>query len=87
MRRKVQFIEMVQDGALAQKEPAATAAVRRLFPNAPPVKLYRTADGRVGFLLQLSGTAGDRKRLEAAYRAVMRVLGERRGRPPKVKTA
>ncbi len=86
MRKKVQFIEIGRDEALAQKAPAATAAVRRFFPNAPPVRLYRTADGRVGFSLQLSVTAGHRKRFEEAYRAVMRVLGERRGRPPGVKT-
>jgi hypothetical protein len=83
---KVHFIEVVRDEALEKKEPEATAAVRRFFPGCPPVKLYRAADGRIGFQLQLSVTAGQRKRLEDAYRAVMKVLGERRGRPRGEKT-
>lgn len=81
MAKKVHVIEVVRDEELARKEPGATAAVRRFFPDAPPVKLYRGADGRIGLQLQLSVAAGQRKRLEDAYRAVMRVLGEKRGRP------
>lgn len=86
MARKVHFLELVRDDELERKAPAATAAVRRIFPDAPPVKLYRAADGRVGFHLQVTVAAGDRKKLEDAYRAVMRVLGEKRGRPPGRKT-
>lgn len=86
MGKKVQFVELVRDDELARKEPAATAAVRRIFPGMPPVKLYREADGRVGFHLQVAVAAGDRKKLEDAYRAVMKVLGEKRGRPSGLKT-
>jgi len=86
MAKKVQFIEVVRDRHLARKEPEVTTAVRRVFPNSPPVKLYRTADGRVGFQLQVSVAAGERKRLEEAYQAAMKVLGERRGRPRGEKT-
>lgn len=85
-KNKVHFIEVVRDDELTNKEPEATAAFRRFFPNSPPVKLYRTADGRIGFQLQLSVAAGERKRLEDAYRAVMKVLGEKRGRPRGAKT-
>ena len=86
MANNVRFIEVVHDEELTHRQPEATAAVRRFFPNSPPVKLYRAADGRIGFQLQLSVTAGDRKRLEDAYRAVMKVLGEKRGRPRGAKT-
>jgi hypothetical protein len=83
---KVHTIEIVKDKELRAKESLATQAVRRFYPNAGPVKLYRTADGRVGFQLDVAVTAGDRKRLDDAYRAVMKVLGETRGRPRGVKT-
>jgi hypothetical protein len=86
MPRKVHVIEVVRDEELAKKEPEATAAVRRFFADSPPVKLYRAADGRIGFQLQLSVAAGERKRLEDAYRAVMKILGEKRGRPRGAKT-
>lgn len=86
MARKVRFVEVVRDDELARKEAAVTAAVRRIFPGVPPVKLYREADGRVGFHLQVAVAAGDRKKLEDAYRAVMKVLGEKRGRPAGART-
>ena len=86
MARKVQFLEVVRDKDLARKEPEVTAAVRRFFPDAPPVTLYRTADGRVGVQLQVSVAAGERKRLQEAYQAAMKALGERRGRPRGGKT-
>ena len=86
MATKVRFIEIVRDEELAKKEPEATGAVRRFFPDSPPVKLYRAADGRIGFQLRLSVAAGERKRLEDAYRAIMKVLGEKRGRPGGAKT-
>jgi len=79
-------VEIIPDKDLNGKEPAATAAVRRIFPGVPPVKLYRQADGRVGFHLQVAVAAGDRKKLEDAYRAVMKVIGEKRGRPAGAKT-
>ena len=56
-------------------------AIRRFFADAPELKLYRTADGRLGFQAQLTLAPGDRGRFEKAYRAVMKVLGAKRGRP------
>lgn len=81
MKSKVQFIEIVPDASLHKKEAKATAAFRRFFPKAPPLKLYRTSEGRIGFQAQLVVTTGDRARLGSAYAAVMKVLGEKRGRP------
>ena len=81
MAKKVQFVEVVKDERLRKRETEATTVFRRFFPKAPRLKLYRTADGRVGFQAQVALASGDRGRLEEAYAAVMRVLGERRGRP------
>jgi hypothetical protein len=81
MQQKVHYVEVVADADLRKQEADATAAFRRFFPKAPPLKLYRTSDGRIGFQTQLSIATGDRGRFEAAYTAVMRVLGEKRGRP------
>lgn len=83
---KVDFVEVVPDRDLLRKEKRVTAAVRRLYPNCRPVRLYRTADGRVGFQLQLRLAAGERKALNDVYRSIMRALGERRGRRPGAKT-
>lgn len=85
-KTRVHVIEILKDEGLRAKEALATEAVRRFYPNAGPLRLYRTADGRVGFQLDVAVTAGDRKRLDDAYRAVMKVLGEKRGRPRGVKT-
>ena len=83
---RVDFIEIVKDREIQKKEKEATQAIGRFYPDSGPVKLYRTSDGRVGFQTQIAVTAGDRQRLEKAYRAVMKVLGETRGRPAGVKT-
>jgi hypothetical protein len=77
----VHTIEVVRDEELKAKEKQATTTFRKFFPQAPPLKLYRTADGRVGFQVALAVAPGDRKLLNDAYAAVMKVLGERRGRP------
>ena len=86
MKPRVEFIEIVADTTLRQKEKEATEAVRRLCPGCGPVKLYRTSDGRVGIQLQISLAPGNRKLLDDIYRAVMKALGQRRGRPVGLKT-
>jgi hypothetical protein len=78
---RVQVVEIVEDDELRRKTPAATKAFRRFFPEAPALAVYRTSDGRFGFQAHLALAAGDRARFEKAYRAVMQVLGETRGRP------
>jgi hypothetical protein len=83
---KVNFVEVIPDPKLKKKEEAVTKAVKRLYPDCGPVKLYRTADGRVGFQIQIVVEAGDRKRLEEVYRVVTKALGEKRGRPRGAKT-
>ena len=85
-KTKVHVIEVVEDPELRKKEAKASGAVRRFLPNAGPLRLYRTAEGRIGVQLDLTLTPGDRQRLDNAYGAIMKVLGERRGRPRGVKT-
>ena len=82
----VRFIEVVSDPELRKLEKKAAEAVRRIYPGAPAVRLYRTADGKIGCQMQVSVAPGERKRLDQAYRAVRKALGERRGRRPGVKT-
>jgi len=84
-KTKVHVVEVVPDAHLRRKEAKARAVVKRFFPNAGPVRLYRTAEGRVGCQLALTVTAGDRKRLDQAYEAIMDAVGERRGRPRGIK--
>ena len=85
-KTNVHVIEVVEDAKLRKNEAKASEAVKRFFPNAGPLRLYRTAEGRIGVQLNLTLTPGDRQRLDDAYRAIMKVLGERRGRPRGVKT-
>lgn len=84
-KTKVHVVEFVPDPELRKKEAKARAVVKRFFPNAGPLKLYRTREGRIGCQLDLTVTAGDRKRLDEAYQAIMKALGEKRGRPRGVK--
>ena len=83
---KVTFVEIVRDDELKKKEETVSKAVDQLYPGCGPVRLYRTADGQVGFELRLTLVPGDKKRLDQLYATVMKVLGERRGRPAGVKT-
>ena len=83
---KTRFVEFVDDPELRVKEENVAEVIRRFYPNAGPVKLYRSADGRIGFQLNVPVAPGGRKRLDDAYREVMKVLGEKRGRPRGVKT-
>lgn len=83
---KATVVEIVRDAELKKKERLATEAVRRLFPDCGAVTLYRTAEGKVGFQLNVAVGPGERGKLEEAYRAVMKVVGQRRGRPAGQKT-
>ena len=85
-KTKVDFVEIVSDDELQKKEKQATEAVRRFYPDCGPVKLSRTTDGRIGLQMQIAVAPGERKRLDEVYRAVMRVLGEKRGRRAGIKT-
>jgi len=82
---RVHVVEVVPDPELRKKEARARVVVKRFFPDAGPVRLYRTAEGRIGCQLDISFTAGDRKRLDEAYDAIMKAVGEKRGRPRGVK--
>ena len=83
---KTRFVEFVDDPELRVKEENVAEVIRRFYPNAGPVKLYRSADGRIGSQLNFPVAPGGRKSLDDAYREVMKVLGEKRGRPRGVKT-
>src|SRR5713226_1353791 len=83
---KTDFIEVVSDVQLRKREKEVTEIVRGFYPDCGPVKLYRTVDGRIGFQMQLTLTPENRKQLDKVYRAVMKCLGEKRGRPSGVET-
>ena len=75
-KTKVHAIEVVKDAELRKKEAKARAVVKRFFPNAGPVRLYRTAAGRIGCQLDLTITTVDRMRVDQAYEAIMDAVGE-----------
>src|SRR5215471_20910388 len=83
---KTEVIEIVSDAQLRKREKEVTEIVRSFYPRCGPVKLYRTADGRIGFQAQLTLTPENRKQIEKVHRAVMKYLGEKRGRPTGVQT-
>ncbi len=86
MKPKVAFVEVVRDDELKKKEEEVTRLVNHLYPGCGPVKLYRTAQGRIGFQVRLTLAPGGKKRLDQLYGTVMKVLGDKRGRPAGVKT-
>lgn len=83
---KTEVIEIVSDPQLKRKEKEVTEIVKGFYPACGPVKLYRTADGRVGFQIQLTLTRENRREIDKVYRAVLKYLGEKRGRPSGVET-
>jgi len=80
--RKVTFVEIVSDPRLKAREGDVSKAVNELYPGCGPVKLYRTADGQVGFELRVAITAGDKKRLyrRTSWRSAWSRAYARRGR-------
>ena len=85
-KTNIHVVEVVEDQELRKKETEATEAMTRFFPDSGRLRLYRTAEGRIGVQLDLTLRPGDRQRLDQAYSAVMKVVGETRGRPRGVKT-
>ena len=83
---KVTFVEIVRDNELKKKEGEVAKAVNQLYPGGGPVRLYRTAEGQIGFQFRLAIEPGDKRRLDRLYATVMTVLGERKGRRAGVKT-
>ena len=79
-KSSVHFIEIVHDPEPEKLEKTATETVRRFYPDSTAVKLYRMADGKIGCQMQIAVAPGERKPIHEAYRAVMKVLGEKRGR-------
>ena len=76
--RKVTFVEIVSDPELKVREAEVSKAVNELYRGCGRVKLYRTADGQVGFELRVAITAGGKKRIAA-------VLGGHEGPGPKAR--
>jgi hypothetical protein len=83
---RTNIIEIVSDSQLKKKEKEVTEIVKGFYPSCGSVKLYRTADGRIGFQIPVTLTPQNRKQIDKVYRAVMKYLGENRGRPSGVET-
>lgn len=83
---RTEVIEIVSDPQLKKREREITEIIRGFYPGSGPVKLYRTADGRIGFQIQLTLTRENRKEVDRVYRAVLKYLGEKRGRPGGIET-
>ena len=86
MKMRAEIFEVVSDPRLRKQEKEVTELVRSFYPECGRVSLYRTADGRVGFQMQVTMTPSNRKQLDKVYRAVMKHLGQKRGRPSGVET-
>ena len=78
-RTKPHVIEVIPDEALRGREAEVRAAVARFFPNIPALRLYRTTDGAIGCLLDVTVTGRGRKRLAKAFAAMSKVLTENAG--------
>lgn len=81
---RVKFVEVVEYHHLRKMEVIANGVFQKHFPEseASCLRLYRTSDGQVGFNVELSLKAGDKKRLIEAYVDVMSVLRKNRKRLP-----
>jgi len=79
-KTKLHVVEVVPDDDLQGREPEVLAVVNRFFPTVPPLRLYRTTEAAIGYQLDVTVTAGDRKRLANAFEAMSEVLAEKRAR-------
>lgn len=78
---KVRFYELRTKG-LAKLERQINKALASEGKGNSAIRLFQTADGRIGYSLRVVPSAGGRKDLNIVHRVVCRVLGYKRGRPP-----
>jgi hypothetical protein len=52
-KTNVRVIEMVADPSLAKQNAKASKVLKRFFPNARGLQLYRTAEGEIGIQIDL----------------------------------
>ena len=78
-RVNVDVIEVTE--APVPADAKVQAIVRKHYPEAGPVRIYRTTDGRIGVIGNIPVVPGDRARMNGLFRDLNRALGERRGRP------
>lgn len=72
---KVTFVEIVTDPKLGRKEHAAARkALRKFYPKAKCVRLYRDGRGRLGWQADLGERAGGDDRAARTHRAIVRAV-------------
>ena len=71
---KPEIIEIVSDPQLKKREREIEAIVRNYYPTRGRIKIYRTADGRVGLQTRETLTPANRKQIHKACVAVMQYL-------------
>lgn len=79
---KVKFLEIRTSAKLRRVEATINGAIADAGVLKAAVRLFETADGEIGYTLQLVPSAGGRQALERIHRIVCERLGYRRGRPP-----
>jgi hypothetical protein len=82
MMSKVKFLEIQSSPRLRKTEAGINGAIAAAGLIKASVRLFETADGEIGYSVQLVPTAGGKQALERVHRIVCDKLGYRRGRPP-----
>lgn len=57
-KTNVRIIEMVADPSLARQNAKASKVLKRFFPDARGLQLYRTAEGEIGIQIDLVTKSG-----------------------------
>lgn len=74
---RVRFLEIESDPRLRALEKKVVAGL-----DGVAVRLFRDAEGRLGYSARVSASATGKKALDLVHRRVCEAAGVRRGRPP-----
>jgi hypothetical protein len=79
-KKIVHVIEIITDTELRKKEARAGKILKRFFPDAGALRLYRTAEEEIGIQADLDFKPDERQRLDKAYDEIMKILFDKSSR-------
>ena len=75
---RVRFLELESDPSLRGLEKKVVAGL----PPGISLRLFRDAEGQIGYAARVSASSAGKKALDQIHRRVCELAGVRRGRPP-----
>jgi hypothetical protein len=73
------LIDIVEDVHLRRKETIAKKILKRFFPDAELLRLYRTNEGHIGIQLDLDVSLVNHGQMDRACDEIIKILSKKRG--------